>query len=107
MTTIDTYVLDTKGRQVIVKDPAAVLDYTFDWTAYLLPITDTIASVEFALFGSTDAAIDNTSSTTVKATIWVSGGIVGELLQLDCAITTSSTPPRTDSRSVYIRIKDR
>jgi len=31
----DTYVVDSKGRSVIVKDPNAVLDYSWDWTDWL------------------------------------------------------------------------
>lgn len=103
----DTYVIDSKGRAVIDKDPAATLDYTFNWTDYLSAIgSDTIASVQFTLADTASATVAAQSNTSTHATAWVSGGTVDELVKLDCKITTSSTPARVDSRSVYLKIKD-
>jgi hypothetical protein len=105
--TTDTYITDAKGRLVITKDPQATLDYQFDWSAYLTPITDTIAGVNFTLSGSDSASLATSSFNATSATAWVSGGQVGETIQVDCKITTSSVPARVDSRSIFIKIKDR
>ena len=43
----ETYVVTGTGadaKNTIVKDPNAVLDYTFDWSEWLDAITDTLAS---------------------------------------------------------------
>lgn len=85
------------------KDPAAVLDYTFDWTEYLEPIADTIASVEFV----TSAGLTKTSqsNTTTTATAFVSGGVVGATEKLTCRIVT--TGGRTDDRTIDLKILER
>lgn len=85
------------------KDPNATLDYTFDWTAYLTPLADTIASVSWVLpVGLTNVSQSNTSMT---ATVFVSGGTLGESLQLTCRITTAGG--RTDDRSITLKIVER
>lgn len=85
------------------KDPNATLDYTFDWTAYLTPLADTIASVTWVL----PAGLTNVSqsNTTMTATVFVSGGTLGESLQLTCRITTAGG--RTDDRSITLKIVER
>jgi hypothetical protein len=89
-------------KPTIVKDPAEVLDYTFDWSAYLADITDTIASVVFDPVG---VVVDSFSNTTTSATAWVSGGTNGTTAYVTCAITTAEG--RTAVRSIYLKIKDR
>lgn len=87
------------------KDPNATLDYTFDWTDFLAPIGDTIASVTWVL--STGLTKVSQSNTTTTATAFVSGGTVGDTATLTCRITTNSTPPRVDDRSVFLKIVER
>jgi len=85
------------------KDPNALLDYTFDWTEYLTPIVDTIASVEFV----TSAGLTKTSqsNTTTTATAFVSGGVVGATEKLTCRIVTAGG--RTDERTIDLKILER
>ena len=89
-------------KPTIVKDPSEVLDYTFDWSAYLADITDTIVTVVFEPVG---VVVDSSSNTTSSATAWVSGGVAGVAAQLTCVITTAEG--RTAVRSIYLKIKDR
>lgn len=106
---MSTFVIDTRGRPIIEKDPVAKLDYIFDWTAYLAGISDTIASVTFTLTSdkpNSTAQVVSSSNTATTATAWVGGGVIDELIQVDCKITTASTPARIDSRSIWIKIKD-
>ena len=101
----DTYVVSASGKSTIVKDPLAALDYIFDWSLWLDAITDTIASqVVVPATGLTLASSSVVGKTVVA---WISGGTVGQTYQVDCKITTNSSPPRTDSRSFFIKIKDR
>ncbi|RUR68677.1 hypothetical protein EJP67_16570 [Variovorax guangxiensis] len=105
-----TYVADRVGDLVIAKDPDAVLDYPFDWTAWLaLNGDDQIASAEFVVDPSltiVDQAFDATS-----ATVWLSGGTKPATgpnkLRVTCRITTNNTPPRIDDRSVFLKILER
>lgn len=104
----ETYVTDSEGRSVITKDPASVLDYTFNWSVYLAAIADSIAGVVFTITGSATMAVDSSSFTSTTATAWLSGGLQADgLIQVDCTITTASTPARVDSRSIYINIRDK
>jgi hypothetical protein len=98
----ETYAIDTSGRATILKDPQAVLDYSFDWTAYLTPIADTLESVGFTV---SSGAVDQSGFAGAVATAWVSGGVIGTVITLTCHIVT--TGGRTDERSVYIKIKER
>lgn len=100
----DTYVIDAAtGKATIVKDPQAVLDYTFNWTAWLDDITDALASH----LVTADAGITVDSSSIVGKTVvaWISGGTVGTTYRVACKVTTSGG--RTDERSIFIKVKER
>lgn len=85
------------------KDPNARLDYQFDWTLYLTPLGDTIASVSWIL--SSGLTLVSSSNTSMTATAFVSGGTAGSDETLTCRITT--TGGRIDDRSVTLKIVDR
>lgn len=87
------------------KDPNATLDYLFDWTAWLAEVSDTIASVDWVL--SSGLTEVSSSHTTTGATIFVSGGTLDETETITCRITTSSTPPRIDDRTINLKIVSR
>lgn len=85
------------------KDPNAVLDYTFDWTAWLLPLLDTIATVTW--LPDTGLTVVSSSNTTTKATAFVSGGTLETIQNLTCRITTAGG--RTDDRTIQLKIVNR
>lgn len=100
----DTYVVDaTTGKATILKDPQAVLDYIFDWAAWLTDISDTLATHVV----TPDAGITLDSSSIVGSTVvaWLSGGTAGTTYRVACKITT--TGGRTDERSIFIKVKER
>lgn len=112
----DTFVTDASGKLTIFKDPAATLDYSFDWTAYLADMLedgvpaapDTITTGACTLIsnnGATDAQVEQTDVDGNVVTGWVSGGTAGETLQLKCTINTAGG--RIEVRSVYLKIKAR
>lgn len=87
-----------------VKDPDAVLDYTFDWTAWL-PDSDTIITRTITP-GSGITVNSSSIALTGKAVVaWLSGGTVGQTYPVTCRITT--TEGRTDDRTLYVRIQQR
>ena len=102
----ETFVVSV-GKPTIVKDPNAVLDYTLDWTEWLEPAGDTIASVAVAVAGG--VTLDHTTNNGTSVTIWISGGTVGTRGEARVRITPVGTGarPRTDDRTVYFRIKER
>lgn len=85
------------------KDPSATLDYEFDWSAWLLGVSDTIASVVWVTTGTLVKV--SSSFTSLTATAFISGGTLGENETLTCRITT--TGGRIDDRSVTLKIVSR
>lgn len=83
------------------QDPSDVLDYTFDWAAWLS--SDTIAQSEWSS-SVTDIQIFTETNTTTTATGWVGGGNVGDRALISNKITT--TGGRTVERSFTLRIKN-
>ena len=102
----ETFEITAGNKPTILKDPNAVLDYTLDWSEWLEPLTDTIASVNVAVSGVT---LDHTTNNGTSVTIWISGGTVGTRGEARVRITTVGTGarPRTDDRTVYFKIKER
>lgn len=87
-----------------LKDPDAVIDITFDWSNWLGDIgSAAISDISFTLNGlnSIGTFYDDT-----KATVFISGGVVGVASTIACKIKTNTTPSRTDERTVYIDILD-
>lgn len=87
----------------VLKDPAAILDYCFDWSDWLAGDSDTIASHTVTV----DAGItlDSDSATTTKVTAWVSGGTGGNSYKLTCRIVTAQA--RTDERHMILHVQER
>lgn len=85
---------------VFDKDPNAVLDYTFDWSAWL--VADTISTSTMTGSGVTIASNTNTTTT---ATAWVTGGTLGKQATITNRIVTAGG--RTDERTITLNIVDR
>ena len=83
------------------KDPAAILDYTVDWSKWL--DADTIITSQWTV--STGLAQVSSSNDLKSATAWLSGGSAGQAYTATNRITTSGG--RTDERSIIINVKDR
>jgi len=84
-----------------VKDPAAVLDYGLDWSAWL--DGDTIDTSTWTITtGLTKDGDDHDGTTT---TVWLSGGTAGTSYRATNRITT--TGGRTDERTIRITVSDR
>jgi hypothetical protein len=88
----------------ILKDPDAVLDYPFDWTAWL-PEGDTIATATGAIVGTAVLDSCDVDGDGLIVTPFVSGGAAGETCTLTVHIVT--TEGREDDRTIYLKIKER
>lgn len=83
------------------KDPDAVLDYEVSWASWLAA-GETISTSTFAVpVGITK---DSESNTTTAATVWLSGGTVGQSYTVTNHIVTSQG--REDDRSMQIQIRE-
>ena len=83
------------------KDPAAVLDYEWDWSAWLG--SDTITS--HTVTASTGITVASSTKTSTAVTAWLSGGTAGQSYGVTCQITT--TAGRTDERTIMIAVINR
>jgi hypothetical protein len=83
------------------KDPNAVLDYNIDWTRWLAG--DQIATSEWIIPSGLTKVAD--SKTAASATVWLSGGSVGQSYTVTNRITTAAG--RTEDRSFTIRVEER
>ena len=84
-----------------VKDPDAVLDYEWDWAAWLG--TDTIAS--HTVTASAGLTVDSTEATDTAVTAWLSGGSVGMSYAVTCHVVTAAG--REDDRTVTVTVMER
>lgn len=87
--------------QSFVKDPAATLDYVFDWSDWLVD-DDAIAS--HTVTADTGITVASSTATTTHVTVWLSGGTAGTWYTVQCRITTSGG--RTDDRTISIRVME-
>jgi hypothetical protein len=87
---------------VFIKDPQATLDYSVDWTLWLAS-GDYISSVVWTVPSGLTTV--TTSNTNTLATIWLSGGTVGQSYSVQCKITTAGG--RIDERTISIIVRQR
>lgn len=87
-----------------IKDPAALLPYTWDWSAWLTEIADTISSATVAVPAGL-TAVGSPVVTDTAVTQRVSGGAVDGAYTMVCQITT--TGGLIDERSIYLTISNR
>lgn len=101
----ETYALDERGRQVIPKDPNAILDYSTDWRQWLALAGDTIAT--HSVFAATGASVIVGTVIENAGIIiaFVSGGTPGNLDPVTYRVVT--TNGRTDDRTIYLKILQR
>ena len=100
---VDTYDVTNPNKPTIIKDPNAVLDYTFDWTLWLDDVVDAIATK--SIVAATGITVDSSQISGKKVIVWLSGGTAGQKYQVTCRITTAGG--RTDDRSIFIKMKER
>lgn len=92
------------------KDPAAKVDYLFNWAAWLVSgATISGASSSWAIDVAPDASLaiagsPAPSNTTTTATVWLTGGTPGQRYVLRNRIT--DTDGRIEDRSVAIIIDE-
>lgn len=85
-----------------IKDPAAILDYGYDWSEWLPEGDAIIASSWVADTGINVTANTFDASTT---TVWLSGGAVMETYKVVNHITT--TDGRQDERTIYVKMRNK
>lgn len=88
------------------KDPAAVLDYLVDWSAWLAQgetITNADVTVPDGL--TLNPGGKQTTRDDGKVSFWLAGGVDGMAYAVGCRITTSAG--RTDERTFRLPVQNR
>ena len=80
------------------KDPDETLDYIVNWATHLG--SDTISSSSWD--AETGVTVDSDTNTTTTATVWLSGGTLGEFYLVTNTIVTDGG--RTLEQSIRIRM---
>lgn len=86
-----------------IKDPQAKLDYAVDWSAWLDEDDDTIGQSDWTVPGGLTEV--SASTTGTLATVWLSGGVVGEVYEVVNHIVTAAG--REDDRTIFIHVADK
>ena len=89
------------SAKTFLKDPDSVLDFEFDWSAWLTG-GETVASHTVTVDGVT---LDSTTASTSAVVAWISAGVAGTTATVACEIVTSAA--RTDERTITLRITQR
>ncbi|WP_326779758.1 hypothetical protein OG481_02350 [Streptomyces longwoodensis] len=87
-----------------IKDPAAKLDYSWDWSAWLADVADSIVSATVAVPAGLAAVGGPVVGDTI-VTQRVEGGTLGSEYTLVCQIVTAGG--LIDERSIHLTIADR
>lgn len=85
-----------------IKDPNATLEFGRDWSTWL-PAGDTIVTSTWII--PTGLTKTDESNTTTTATVWLSGGTLGQSYEITNRIVTAQG--RTDDRSIQIVVLNR
>lgn len=83
--------------QAFLKDAQAVLDYTIDWSDWL--VSDAISTSAWE--AATGITIDSDTNTGTTATVWLSGGTAGQKYAVTNTIVTAAA--RTEQRTITVR----
>lgn len=105
----ETYALDDRGRQVIPKDPDAVLDYSVDFTDWLALAADSFDMAHPPTAFAADGASITVSAVVIDGgvvTAFMSGGTVSNLEPVTFR-TGRTVGGRTDDRTIYLNIVER
>ena len=87
---------------IFLLDPNADLDFGFDWTDWLAT-GETISVSAWALSPATGLSKHGESESDGVTLVWLKDIVAGVTHRVTNSITTSTTPPRKDDRSFYVK----
>lgn len=92
------------------KQPIEVLDYEFDFSAWLADRADTIATptvvAETATAGAGELVISSITDLSGVVRFFAAGGTNGAKYKVTCTIVTASVPARTKQAELVIEIRE-
>ena len=88
--------------ELLIRDPDSVLDYSVDWSA-LLGDGETLVSASWLVPAGLTLVSESLASPV--ATVWLSGGTVGQVYRVTSRVVTSGG--RQDDRSFTLVVMER
>jgi len=85
-----------------ILDPDADLDFGFDWSDWLED-EETLVSSSWVVDPVLDIDTHDESYSDFISVIWLRNIVENALHKVTNSVVTSSTPPRKDDRSFYVR----
>lgn len=94
------------SNRLFIKDPNAILDYSVDWSAWLISSTTSADTISTSTWIVPSGITQTTNShTNTVATVWLSGGSADSTYELTNRITTAGG--RTDDRTILIKVQNK
>lgn len=94
-----------------IKDPDSTLDYGWDWFEWLEgdTISTSVWTVPAGLtnVGESGPTVITEPEDKVTTSVFISGGVLGEIYTITNRITTSSSPARVAEMSHTIEIRNK
>ena len=92
---------------LLLKDPAAVLDYAIDWGTEYLGEGDLLAQSDWSVepVEAGGVSVAGSSFSDRLSTVQAGGGIAGRIYRVTNRVVTQSG--RTDERSIVLRVEKR
>lgn len=94
------------------KDPEEVLDFTVDFTDWLVGAAvlqggDTTVTMDGTSVpgGLTNLTVSNVVTSTTKVTVWLTGGTSGEKYKFKVKVKDGNSPQRVGVRRATIKVK--
>ena len=91
------------------KQPAEVKDYDIDYSEWLGPVADTVASTTAIVTSVTETVptlvVDSIEQSTTTVKLWISGGTAGVSYKVTVQMTTAGG--RLDESELVFTVKDR
>ncbi len=94
-----------------IKQPTEVLDFEFDFTAWLADKADTISGTPTVVSvpktaGATNLTISSISTSGGVVRFFAAGGIDGVSYEITCTFNTASSPARTKQDEMIIIVRE-
>lgn len=87
------------------KDPSDTDEFAVDWSLVLAEYDDQISSVSGIIASPATLGIFDITSTSGQVAFYASGGVNGQLYQIDVTVTTNLSPSgRTLTRTVLLPV---
>lgn len=96
------------SKPTATHDPDAILDYVWDWTAWLEPVADDIVSYSIICEDGMTLVSSSATANAVTAFLSFTGDIdAAQETKPTATCRIVTTGGRTDDRTIYFKIKER